>query len=82
MQVTMNEGLAEAQGFGDELSKIAESHGMELAGLGMLAAPHIYHAATGKKVSDKTERNTELAGLGTLAAPSVAHFGKKLLGKG
>jgi hypothetical protein len=46
-------------------------HAAEVAGLGTLAAPHIYNAVTGKKATHKTERNTELAGLGILAAPSV-----------
>jgi hypothetical protein len=67
--------------FHDELEKIA-SHGVELLGLGTLAAPHAYNAATGKRVSHKTERNAELAGLGVLAAPSLAHYGKKALKAG
>lgn len=64
--------------FRDEIEKVA-SHGVELAGLGILAAPHAYNALTGKKMSHKTERNAELAGLGTLASPSLAHYGSKAL---
>lgn len=70
--------LSTVLAFRDELEKIA-GHGIELAGLGMLAAPHAYNAVTGKSVSKKTERNAELAGLGTLAAPSLAHYGAKAL---
>lgn len=62
-------------------SEKTASHGMELAGLGILAAPHLYNAATGKSVSHKTERNAELAGLGVLAAPSAYAVGKSLLKK-
>jgi hypothetical protein len=56
--------------FTAELSKLSSlaEHALDVGGLGVLAAPHLYHSATGKKVSDKTERNTELAGLGILAA--------------
>jgi hypothetical protein len=54
-------------------------HAAEVAGLGILAAPHAYNAITGKKASHKTERNTELAGLGVLAAPSIHAIGKHLM---
>ena len=62
--------------FKDELTKIASkadlaTHAVELAGLGTLAAPHIYSAVTGKRAKHKTERAAELGGLGTLAAPSI-----------
>jgi hypothetical protein len=57
-------------------------HGAEIAGLGILAAPHIKNAITGKSVSKKTERNSELAGLGVLAAPSIHTLGKHLMKRG
>ena len=60
--------------FADELEKIATGmwgHAAEVGGLGILAAPHVYNAVTGKKAKEKTVRNSELAGLGLLAAPSV-----------
>jgi hypothetical protein len=49
----------------------------ELAGLGILAAPHAYNLVTGKKASHKTERNTELVGLGTLMSPYIHKMVKK-----
>lgn len=64
--------------FSAELEKIADAgHIAELAGLGMLAAPHVYTGVTGKEPKKSTTRKTELAGLGILAAPSAM----KLLSK-
>ncbi len=64
--------------FSNELEKLADAgHIAELAGLGMLAAPHVYTSVTGKKPKESTTRKTELAGLGVLAAPSAL----KLLSK-
>ncbi len=54
------------------------THGAELAGLGILAAPSVMHAAGGHP-SEKMKTRTELAGLGTLAAPSAISMGKHLL---
>lgn len=55
--------------FSDELEKIA-SHGVELAGLGILAAPSAAELA-GIKVKEKHKHIAEIAGLGTLAYPSL-----------
>lgn len=44
--------------------------------LGMLAAPSIYHMATGKHVSDTTDDLAETGGLGLLVhgeLPAMAH---------
>lgn len=64
--------------FSNELEKIASgsvaSSALEVAGLGTLAAPHVYHALTGKRTGHTTERNAEMAGLGILAAPYVKHL--------
>lgn len=49
------------------------THGAEVAGLGILAAPSVMSAAGGHP-SEKTKTRTELAGLGTLAAPSALHL--------
>lgn len=57
------------------------NHAVELAGLGLLAAPSVKALATGKKMKDSTSHKFELAGLGTLAAPSAIALGKKALGK-
>jgi len=65
--------------FRDELEKIA-SHGAELAGLGILAAPSIAHLR-GKDWSEKNKARAEVAGLGVLAAPSAMAVGKKALPK-
>jgi hypothetical protein len=50
-------------------------HGFELAGLGALAIPTLYHGL--KHDADNTDRlmsGVELGGLGALAAPSLAHI--------
>ena len=67
------------KGFSDELVKISNklSMGLDLAGLGMLAAPTAYKKITGKKVSEKTSDVAELGGLGTLAASVGAHLLKR-----
>jgi hypothetical protein len=56
-------------------------HAAEIAGLGILAAPSIYHKATGKEVKKSTTHNAELLGLGTLAAPSAYALGKHIMQK-
>lgn len=56
------------------------THGAEIAGLSILAAPSI-QAMRGKPMKEKNTHRAELAGLGILAAPSAYHLGKKLLGK-
>ena len=56
-------------------------HGIELAGLGTLAAPSAYHMATGKDMSEKNKHRAELGGLGILAGPSLAHAGKAIASK-
>lgn len=55
----------------DEINPHA-SHGIEIAGLSTLAAPHF----TKKPWSHGAIRASELAGLGLLAIPSIYHFGK------
>lgn len=55
-------------------------HAVELAGLGILAAPSVAEMR-GKKISDKTKHRAELAGLGVLAAPSAVHLGGKAVSK-
>jgi hypothetical protein len=54
----------------------AGEHPMELAGLGVLAAPSVAHLA-GHPMEEKTKSKLEVAGLGTLAAPSLAHMLKR-----
>jgi hypothetical protein len=44
---------------------------LDLAGLGILAAPAAYTVATGDKPSDSTVAGSELAGLGTLAGATM-----------
>jgi hypothetical protein len=65
--------------------KVAEgglrTHAAEIAGLGILAAPSIYHKVTGKEVKKNTTHNAELLGLGTLAAPSAFALGKHIMQK-
>lgn len=68
-------GSAKHAGMADHLT-----HGAELAGLGILAAPSIAEMR-GKKVSDKTKHRAEVAGLGVLAVPSAAHFAHEAYGK-
>lgn len=61
----------------DEIEKISEGLGgaaLDVAGLGILAAPTVYRSVTGKKPSEKNSRKAELAGLGTLALPSAARL--------
>ena len=73
--------------FKDELEKISSglgelaTHGAEVAGLGILAAPTI-QKMRGKKMSTKGEHAAELGGLGVLAAPSAAHLAKHLIKRG
>lgn len=50
-------------------------HGMELAGLGTLAAPSVQELR-GKPMSEKSKAVSEVAGLGTLAAPYVHDIAK------
>lgn len=56
------------------------NHGIELAGLGMLAAPSVAHLG-GKDWSEKNKARAEVAGLGVLAAPSAMAVAKKGVGK-
>lgn len=49
------------------------SHGVELAGLGVLAKPSI-DELRGKKVDEKLKAKREVQGLGLLAAPSALHL--------
>jgi hypothetical protein len=44
---------------------------LDLAGLGILAAPAAYNLATGDKPSDTVTAGSELAGLGTLAGATM-----------
>ncbi len=69
----------------DELCTILQKEAavgslVELAGLGMLAAPHIVTKGRlgGYLASAKGERVIELAGLGALALPSMADVVKPL----
>ena len=64
-----NEEAQKQAGLSDHLT-----HGAELAGLGILAAPAVKHMVTGKEMSEKGKNVSELAGLGVLAAPSIHHF--------
>ncbi len=52
-------------------------HGVELAGLGILAAPSVMHMAKMKPMSEKNYHRAEVAGLGILAAPSMVALAKK-----
>lgn len=70
------EGFSKAAGLTDHIT-----HGAELAGLGILAAPSAKAMITGKKMSDKNTHRAEIAGLGVLAAPSVAHFASGFMNK-
>lgn len=67
--------------FFDELEKIS-SAGLELAGLGVLAAPSV-KTLTDSKASkkEKSHAKFETAGLGILAAHPAYEIGKKLLTK-
>lgn len=47
-------------------------HAMDLAGLGLLAAPSATHLMGGKDWSEKNKHRAEVVGLGAIAAP-VAH---------
>ncbi len=69
--------------FQNEVEKLEKTanHGVELAGLGMLAAPSIAHMR-GKEWSEKNKARAEVAGLGVLAAPSALAVGQKAISKG
>lgn len=57
---------------------------MEIAGLGMLAAPHLLSQKTRLGQFLHTARGAktvELLGLGTLAIPSISFLGNKFMGK-
>lgn len=72
--------LATMLSFQDELEKIAGlgAGALDLAGLGMLAAPTV-QKMRGKPMSDKNSHRTELAGLGVLGGSVVAeHAGDAL----
>lgn len=63
-------------GFFDELEKTATGafgHGVELAGLGVLAKPSIDRLRK-KEVDEHKAAKHEVAGLGILAAPSALHL--------
>jgi hypothetical protein len=62
--------LTTIMSFSDEMQKLA-SHGLELAGLGILAAPAVKHLVTGKEMKEKNKSRSEIAGLGTLAAGTL-----------
>lgn len=49
-------------------------HVLEIAGLGALAVPVLYHLSKAEDRTDKAMGATELAGLGTLAVPSTMHL--------
>jgi hypothetical protein len=67
--------------FFDELEKIS-SHGLEIAGLGVLAAPSVATLADSKaSKKEKNHAKFETAGLGILAAHPAYEIGKKLLTK-
>lgn len=70
------EGFCKKAGLADHLT-----HGAEIAGLGILAAPSVKAMVTGKNMSDKNTHRAEIAGLGVLAAPSIAHFAKGFMKK-
>ncbi len=63
-----------------ELLEKSANHGVELAGLGLLAAPSVAHMK-GKEWSEKNKARAEVAGLGVLAAPSALAVGKAGLAK-
>lgn len=65
--------LATMLAFQDEIEKIAGigAGALDVAGLGLLAAPTIRHMR-GKKMSDKNKNRAEIAGLGTLGASVAA----------
>lgn len=56
-------------------------HIIEVAGLGTLAVPSVYHLMKRKHMKDSTSSKYELGGLGVLAAPSMAHILKGLMTK-
>lgn len=55
----------------------AVTHGLEIGGLGILAAPAVKHLMHPQKpVDEKSTAKHELAGLGTLAIPSAYALGR------
>lgn len=57
-----------------KLSKIPPHALMDLAGLGILAAPSAYELGTDKEMNPKLKAIAELAGLGTLGASVLKHL--------
>lgn len=64
----------------EKKASLAENlyHGLELGGLGILAAPSVYHMSSGKEWSDDSKHKAELVGLGALALPSMGHIAMKV----
>lgn len=72
----IGKAISKASGGASRVGKFLgdHEHAIDVAGLGVLAAPAAVGMAHGK---EKFHNGAELAGLGILAAPGVAHLLKK-----